>query len=207
MPKYTVYCTTNLITHEIYIGVHKTLNPNDEYLGSGVRLNSAIKKYGKHNFKKDVLYIFDKAEAAYLKEKELVNEDFVSQSNTYNLKIGGKGGWDHFTDYQSRNEKIAQNRDYSSKDLRNKLSKAATKHNLQRGSLCFGGKRDGFKNKTHSEKARKNISNKLKGKVSSTKGRMWVHNLIQKKAIMIYPNELSTYLELGWIKGNKRNFG
>ena len=29
------------------------------------------------------------------KEKELVNEDFISMTNNYNICIGGKGGWSY----------------------------------------------------------------------------------------------------------------
>jgi hypothetical protein len=48
-----IYKTTNLINGKSYIGKDKHNNPN--YLGSGKRLRSAIKKYGKENFKKEIL--------------------------------------------------------------------------------------------------------------------------------------------------------
>ena len=54
---YTVYKITNLLNDKIYIGVHKTENPNDSYYGSGVAIKEAIKKHGKENFRKDILFI------------------------------------------------------------------------------------------------------------------------------------------------------
>ena len=39
-----VYKTINKITGAFYIGVHKTDNLNDSYLGSGVKLNDNIFK-------------------------------------------------------------------------------------------------------------------------------------------------------------------
>lgn len=86
---YIVYKTTNIINNMIYIGVHKTNNIDDGYLGSGKIFKSALKKYGKESFKKEVLFIFDNIEDAYSKEKELVNEDFIKSKNTYNLVCGG----------------------------------------------------------------------------------------------------------------------
>lgn len=86
---FTVYKTTNLINNRIYIGVHKTRNPNDRYLGSGNLIKSAIEKYGRENFQKEVLFLFSEAENAYLKEAELVDAAFLSQKETYNLRVGG----------------------------------------------------------------------------------------------------------------------
>jgi len=53
MMKHYIYKTTNLITKKFYIGKHSSQNIEiDTYLGSGILLERAIKKYGKHNFKK-----------------------------------------------------------------------------------------------------------------------------------------------------------
>ena len=86
---YTVYKTTNLINGHIYIGVHKTDKPNDKYLGSGKYLKLAIKKYGRQNFKKEVLFMYSSLEEAYEKEKELVDKSFYLREDTYNLTGGG----------------------------------------------------------------------------------------------------------------------
>jgi hypothetical protein len=88
---YTVYQTTNLVNGKIYIGVHKTKNPNDSYLGSNKILKSAIKKYGRKNFKKEILFMYQNEEEMWAKEKELVNEEFVQRNDTYNIGNGGVG--------------------------------------------------------------------------------------------------------------------
>ena len=95
MKKYTVYKILNSINNKEYIGVHKTDNPYDSYMGSGPLILNAIKKYGKDNFKKEILAIFDTAKEAYELEKELVNKEFISSSNNYNITEGGHGGWYH----------------------------------------------------------------------------------------------------------------
>jgi group I intron endonuclease len=86
---YTIYKTTNLINNKCYIGVHKTTNINDSYLGSGNVIKQAIKKHGRINFNKEILYIFNSAEEAYDKEKEIVNNIFIKDKNTYNIALGG----------------------------------------------------------------------------------------------------------------------
>ena len=74
-----------------YIGKHITDDLNDSYLGSGIYLINAIKKYGKENFEQIVIEEFDNATTAYLKEKEIVNKDLIFENKCYNLIIGGKG--------------------------------------------------------------------------------------------------------------------
>ena len=90
-----LYQITNLVNNKIYIGVHSTKDMNDGYMGSGINIQSAIKKYGINNFKKDILYTFDNAGDMYAKERELVTEEFLLRNDTYNLRIGGTGGFDY----------------------------------------------------------------------------------------------------------------
>jgi hypothetical protein len=96
MQKYhVIYRIDNTTNGRFYIGKHSTNNINDNYLGSGKALLRAIRKYGKDNFKKSILFIYDNEEDALAKEKELVNEEFVSRKETYNITEGGKGSWSH----------------------------------------------------------------------------------------------------------------
>lgn len=60
-----VYITTNLLNGKKYIGSDS--NNDKYYYGSGVNLKKAIKKYGKRNFKKDILW---KGNYKFLKEME-----------------------------------------------------------------------------------------------------------------------------------------
>jgi len=48
-----VYKTTNLINSKEYVGQDSKDRPS--YLGSGTYLKKAVKKYGKKNFKKEII--------------------------------------------------------------------------------------------------------------------------------------------------------
>lgn len=89
---YTIYRTTNLINGKFYIGKHKTNIINDNYFGSGIAVTQAIKKYGKENFIKEILFVFNNELDMNNKEKELVNEILISNFLCYNNGLGGEGG-------------------------------------------------------------------------------------------------------------------
>lgn len=91
---FTVYRITNLINLKYYIGVHKTDDPMDSYMGSGEIIRKAIAKYGIDSFKKEILFIFDNEEDAYNKEKELLEDKWQLQE-CYNMMPGGTGSWSY----------------------------------------------------------------------------------------------------------------
>ncbi len=94
MKYYFVYKTTNLISGKYYIGAHSTENINDRYLGSGKVLKRAIRKYGRNNFSREILYFCDSIEDLYIKEVEIINEH-IDNDMCYNQKNGGIGGWEY----------------------------------------------------------------------------------------------------------------
>lgn len=88
---FIIYEITNIRTGQIYIGQHTTNDLDDDYMGSGVRILNAYKKYGKNIFSKKILHIYDNFEEMDRKEAEIVNEDFIRRNDTYNVVTGGTG--------------------------------------------------------------------------------------------------------------------
>ena len=92
MKQYYIYLTTNLINNNKYIGKHYG-ELDDDYLGSGKLLTLAINKYGKTNFKKEILYISSSNEENNQKEKEFIKTfNAVEKRDFYNIHEGGEGG-------------------------------------------------------------------------------------------------------------------
>ena len=87
---YYLYQITNLINGKIYVGVHKTHNLQDGYMGSGILVTKAIAKYGLENFEKRILQTFETEHDMYQREAEVVTPSFVEREDTYNLTEGGR---------------------------------------------------------------------------------------------------------------------
>jgi len=91
---YFVYQITNVLNGKTYIGCHKTQDKDDGYMGSGKVLKRAVEKHGLENFRKEILFEASSSEEMFTKEKELV----VLGPGSYNIKLGGQGGFDHLLD-------------------------------------------------------------------------------------------------------------
>ena len=152
---YTIYKITNTINNKCYIGYHSTNDLYDGYMGSGKILKGAITKYGIENFPKEILYVFPNKEEALLKEKELVNDSFISREDTYNMKVGGEGGWDH-----TYNDPIISKRRKDAVSLSFKEGRSKGWQLTQEQRSANG--RKAFKGKTHTEETRKRISESQK---------------------------------------------
>lgn len=90
--RYLIYETTNLVDGKKYIGKHATNKIDDDYLGSGIYLKRAIRKYGKDNFSKKILFECNSEEEMNQKEIQIINDGIVNDSMYYNLAYGGQGG-------------------------------------------------------------------------------------------------------------------
>jgi hypothetical protein len=212
---YTIYKITNQIDGKFYIGSHKTKDLNDDYMGSGKYLRHAQEKYGIENFTKEVLFVFDTPEQMYAKEAEIVNEDFLATENTYNLKVGGFGGWDYINNSENRSElvkihrwleagrktfvrKMKEDVEYRERLLpkyRKNIEKANVELRKQYPQGTFFGKK-------HSEEVKAHIGKKNSitqaGEKNSQFGTMWITNGVENKKI-----KKTDPVPEGWCKGRK----
>lgn len=89
-----VYEITNLVNGKKYIGKRscKCAIEEDKYMGSGILISKSIKKYGKENFRKDILEICNSEEMAFEREKYWIKHyNAVESREFYNIKDGGEG--------------------------------------------------------------------------------------------------------------------
>ncbi|MCM3387245.1 NUMOD3 domain-containing DNA-binding protein [Ureibacillus chungkukjangi] len=89
-----IYMTVNLINGKKYIGKRKYSNGWENYLGSGLALKKAIKKYGRENFKRQIIdEAFSEHELREAEVKWINFYDATNNLNFYNIAVGGQGGY------------------------------------------------------------------------------------------------------------------
>lgn len=202
-----LYQITNLINNKIYIGVHTTSDLNDGYMGSGTAIKKAIRKYGIENFRKDILNFFETAEEALLAEESVVDSKFILREDTYNIRCGGIGGFEHI----------------NCKDKEDRVNIKALRQKIKSGEIKVGGSgrwtdagrekvvsiaRKNQKmatilaNTDESKKKRKQTFSDIshsKGKNNSQYGKFWISNIETKEVRRITDNNIPD----GWVRGKK----
>ena len=209
-----IYKTTNLINNKFYIGKHCTTKIENDYLGSGKRLRYSIRKYGKENFKKEILEFCENHEVLAVREKEIVNQEMLNNSLCMNLMIGGEGGY-NFKSIEDANNfsKMGLNKkkllwetdknwaDKTRRNMSNGIKKVLPKIKKSLTEL-YKIKGGNFKNKKHSEESKNKIRNSHKGKglkeSNSQFGTMWVTNGIINKKI-----KQTDIIPQGYYKGRR----
>lgn len=202
---YIVYETTCLVNQTIYVGCHATNDLDDGYLGSGNLLKKAIKKYGKHRFERKILHQFDNPADMFAKEQEIVTEEFIKSRKTYNLVVGGSGG------FKILNIDVWKTKLKESSILReNKqpmLGKTHSEESKQKISSANKGRTPWNKGspgtwigRTHSEESKQKISQSRKGLTAGEKnpmygksavaGRKWYHD--GSKSYYLFPDDPAT---------------
>lgn len=139
-----VYVIINTINNKKYIGVSMKCDEKSvkNYFGSGLAIKESIKKYGKENFKKEILKKFNSENGARNYERELINElNAIDSNDYYNLVAGGYGG-----------------------GVKGRIISDETKKKISNSLL-------GHKNYKPTEEHKKKLSEKFKGRISPMKGK------------------------------------
>lgn len=84
------YKITNRVNGHFYYGIHSTNDINDGYMGSGVALKRAFKKYGIENFSKEIIKYFGTRKEAAKYEEENVTMALINEEDCYNIVPGGE---------------------------------------------------------------------------------------------------------------------
>ena len=139
-----IYRITNLVNGKTYIGQHRYKKLNDNYMGSGVLLAKAKKKYGIENFKKEILELdIPNVELANDWEQMYILFERAKGKAEYNIANGGSGP----------------------------VGVSFSDEHRQKLSLAKKGKQSNRLGVTLSEETRKKISESLKGRQSPNKGK------------------------------------
>ena len=217
--RYILYRTTCIVNNKFYIGKHQTEDINDGYLGSGLRLRLAIKKYGAENFIKEIIGEYNTAEELNKAECLLITEEILNDKNCYNLALGGQGGFlgestrekgkRLWTDERRKKQsEIAKNTVKSEKWLisnKNKLhswEKMDESQKEKQKISMSNSIKDLWKSPEHRKKM-KVVRSKTPTSDSfkyATRGRSWVCNSNGKRRL-VKPEEIEMLIKLGWAKG------
>lgn len=203
-----IYMTTNKLNNMRYIGRRKSdIFLGSKYLGSGVHLTRAVKKYGKENFTVSLLEECNFADELIERETFYIKKfDAVNSDKFYNQSYGGpnegfiKGGLNIAKTEHARKLN-------SEKHKGKKMPEEFCKHQ----SEIHKGKPSGMLGHKHSDKTKLHLSNKTKYnnlnrdssiylKISkSAKGNKMMHkdNICKR----IHPEDFDRYLADGWSFG------
>lgn len=216
---YLVYKTTCLVNGKIYIGQHQTYDIEDNYLGSGSKLKRDIAKFGKEQFKREILFDFNTPEEMDNKEKELVTEEFVAREDTYNMSIGGQNeGWQFVMKSGLNNS--ANNCSLGGRAFANQLQSDPSfkKRWLEKMSDAIRRKRMEhpelfktvtFLGKHHTKETKQKMREQAHlrvGEKNGSFGTVWIYNENLGQNKKVKREQVDDFLNQGWRLGRRMSF-
>ena len=208
-----IYITTNHVNNKRYIGRRtSSVFLAENYLGSGIHLLNAVKKYGKENFTVELIEECETYDELVERETYYIKKyDAVNSTEFYNQSYGGYD--EGFINGGQNIACTARARKLNSEAHKGKnMSPEFCEHQRQ----IHIGKPSGMAGKKHSKETKAQIGNTVRqnnlsrdhsiyDKVSETaKG----NKMMNKDGICIrvHPEEFDKYLSEGWVFGGlKRN--
>lgn len=216
-----IYLTENLVNGKKYVGQHRSNIFHEWYHGSGRKIVQAIKKYGKENFKTEIIeWCYSREE---LDAQEIYWIDFYDAQESdefYNIAACGNEA-DSYT--------------YNDPEVQARLSKSRSEHASgsnnpmfglhpepwNKGRKCFPeeiryGKDAPHYGKHHTEEAKQAMREKLKGKELSGEHRAAISNgkmghevsqscrskiaeTLRRKSQFLYEHEDALDIALIWV--------
>jgi hypothetical protein len=203
-----IYKTTNLKNKRYYVGMHSTNDLNDGYLGSGTILKKSFRKYGRKNFKVEILEFCNDRVYMAKREREIVNETFLEDKMCMNLMIGGDGGyaWKNKEQHMKISLTGARRRLWllrNNSEFKKRYSEKCSESNIEQYK---NGTRKNtlpiWTGKKHKEESKIKIgkanSIKQKGAMNSQFNTMWITNGSENKKI-----KKDFPIPEGWYNGRK----
>jgi hypothetical protein len=184
----------------MYVGKHQTTNLDDGYMGSGKILRDAIKLYGVENFHKEILFVFDNEAEMNRTEAEIVTEEFILRDDTYNLCVGGQGGFSHINKVGLNNSSAQRSKAKELTVKRNQNGSGRSDQFKEKVSNTLRGRKlsDGMLNKKHREETRQKMSESHGGSKNSQFGSFWITNGVENRKL-----SNADVIPTGWQRGRK----
>ncbi len=205
---YYLYKITNKLNGMYYIGVHQTKNLNDGYMGSGTLIQEAIEKYGSENFEKEILEFFNNSKDMYSREKEIVNNEFINNNQTYNMIVGGYGLTSEVAKQIGSLDHVRKIRAQTMREVDNKLWKDPERKKQIRQNFSIYWNSVELRKKQSDKMTRVNNENwknpeYIEKQRADRLGTVFIINIDTGKKKRIWPSELIKYPSDKWLMSKK----
>jgi len=166
-----IYKTTNELNKKMYVG--QDTHNNQNYFGSGILIVRAIKKYGKENFKREIIDFAESIGELNEKERYWIKFYNCKFPDGYNLTDGGYGVIGYtFTEKDREKSSLAAKKSWGDPKIREKII----------GGLIRALTKEAIENKSKAQKEAQNRP-EVKQKASKSHKESWRKPEVREKRI------------------------